>query len=1622
MGTRVGAAAPGAPKASPFGVANDGEPLIPAQDYRGVRKRALRRAIRRAQRSGATMYRGKALHANVSLPLPKVVASPASTGPRVKVFSWNCDGLSAALYAEILCWLGKHTEIDIIFLQETHWSKSMEWSTGEWHFCHSASLRRNSAGVLIGVRASFAKASTISWQESLPGRLLQVRCFHGHQHIDLICGYQHALGFGDRQKLQHIYQKRRAFWSELGKLLSSLPYRSHVVLGGDFNCSVTPLPKLIGSGVLAGPNTEAANADRRLFLDILQAQQLCILNSWSGKLATYHHPKGRSQIDFLAVRVSLADTEAKSCKPAESFLAGWRSAGHKPLVSSIKLLWKPWSGPRVTAAQAALKAASELGFGTQPVLRVLHAKVGSSHAVAGRERPSMPVRESSHGLITGFWQLRRRVSQLRWSNTRGIFLAWRLAIRLQASKRALERHLRHTKRAHLLAVLEQAEQAAQRKLTGGFYKFVNLLCPKSHTQRIRLRDQAGQLVDQQAECSMLAAHARRLFLGRHWTLPVLLPVPAALFSSQHWWKAFCAIPRNKAVPIFTPSINAWKGHASEVCGVLEEVAVAQLATRKPCIPAEWASVQIAWLPKPNKTPSSPENLRTIGLMSGDQKALLHIIKTHITEPIMKALHRTPQYAYRKGASTLDAILRSSEHCHQVRKQLDAHRSDLTTKLSGRSNVDVIGGLMANIDLSKAFDSLPYEELYLSLQGAGVDEPLCRLILHLHARTSCVILHGSCCETVPMSRGLRQGCPIAPLIFAAWSIRICKLIDGFLGQGWSLRHLTLFSDDTHCYWHVHSAQELERAIQQLSRVIAVLTEAGMSINFSKSAAVCGLKGKGVAAAQQRHFRWRDGALHLRLRRDTHDLFVPLGDSLEYLGITLSYHNFQLQTVKMRQAKAQANFARLHKVLRVNGPLSAKQRLRVYAACVLSCFLYGLLGVGLSASCFRLLFSGVCGHLRKVLRIHQEGVTNAQVLERAGIDLAAMLRTRAESLRHTINTDAGRDPELKDPEARHIAYVIEGLDAALEVTPSALLTRISQHSEAVLDCPVCGQYFSGSHNLVMHFNAKHPELNQTAKIPFVRHKHALHGIPRCRFCRATLFSWQVLEQHLTCGMCPRLKDGFGRGFSLEQIFEAVVAQEYTDPPEPPPRITASPSLLFDRKEHESPIHDVLDNKKLFIEYASTCALCSQKLQSAHKMKSHWRSSHISAWLLVERETSSLARSLSATFRNPCPYCASTARDLKAHCVQCPALFQVLAVRYLRSKRYTVDELQKESGPGKRQSERRAAYLDFDSSQMPLCRAFRNASVPQSDAPTEDSTHKTGPSSGSNVGSCFAPQKPANKRTPDMFKRFQGATATHQSVCSDSAQGSPSMVSNWCCSLRLANPHTQCYVNACILALGHAVGQRPLCPTLNRVFQLCQAHPIGQGPLHLAAHRELTALLPEWYFGIRQQDASEFLEALLRLDFSCIWSARVWDEGLRFCDSGMVIGLSLADPPDDLQGMLYTWHNQQFKHALDGARELICLQFGRYPHLIKNSRRVCIPSSVAVPVFVDALSYNVTWVNYRIESAVIHLGRRPTSGHYRALLQVGRSWYYTNDHVAAKRCTVLPEHERGCYLLLLIKAPVL
>ena len=385
-----------------------------------------------------------------------------------------------------------------------------------------------------------------------------------------------------------------------------------------------------------------------------------------------------------------------------------------------------------------------------------------------RARTALPALECSDGNILSLWALKKRLMRCSPSGVGGFFRAFREVTRFLRAKRALRKSIRSQKRQQLLDSLQLVEDAANRATTTGMCEYVKLLCPKTRRQRIRLRSEDGSLVTKQTECEMLAEHARGLWKSKRPQpeLPPLLPIAGEIFGVEAWASAIKIISSVKAVPVFTTLGTTWKQSLYAASEQLANLSWCSLSSSRPFILKEWTSVQIAWLPKPGKSPSQPAHLRSLGLMSVDQKALLHIIKGHLKPHVLGHLHAGPQYAYRSYVSTADAILRASCHCATVRGMLETYSSDLTSKIAGSHKQDLIGGVMASIDLAKAFDTMPHSEIYISLQEAGVPESLCRLVLHLHSQTQCVILHSSKCEVVPMRRGLRQGCPIAPIIFAA----------------------------------------------------------------------------------------------------------------------------------------------------------------------------------------------------------------------------------------------------------------------------------------------------------------------------------------------------------------------------------------------------------------------------------------------------------------------------------------------------------------------------------------------------------------------------------------------------------------------------------------------------------------------------------------------------------------------------------------------------------------------------------------------------------------------------------------------------------------------------------------
>ena len=228
-------------------------------------------------------------------------------------------------------------------------------------------------------------------------------------------------------------------------------------------------------------------------------------------------------------------------------------------------------------------------------------------------------------------------------------------------------------------------------------------------------------------------------------------------------------------------------------------------------------------------------------MSGDSKSFMVLLKNAAHRVVQQSLQSFPQFAYRSGASTLDAILRVTAHCHRVRGILEGICHTKTARLLGSQVPSLRGGLMVAIDLTKAFDNVTYSEMCSALCETGLDEAQVRLIAHVHLNTSCTVVHGDFEGSAGMSKGLRQGCPIAPLVYLAWSVRFLRQVNSRLPERWDLEHATVYADDKHLCWEIEGVDSLTRAIKELGVVLQVLHEMGMAVSYNKCEAVLSLKG-------------------------------------------------------------------------------------------------------------------------------------------------------------------------------------------------------------------------------------------------------------------------------------------------------------------------------------------------------------------------------------------------------------------------------------------------------------------------------------------------------------------------------------------------------------------------------------------------------------------------------------------------------------------------------------------------------------------------------------------------------------------------------------------------------------
>ena len=185
-----------------------------------------------------------------------------------------------------------------------------------------------------------------------------------------------------------------------------------------------------------------------------------------------------------------------------------------------------------------------------------------------------------------------------------------------------------------------------------------------------------------------------------------------------------------------------------------------------------------------KNKGSPEDLtnwRPISLLNVDYKIITKILASRVQKILASIIHEN---------QTCSVTGRSiSDNAHLLRNIQDyVDQKNLSTAF-------------VSLDQQKAFDKVDWQYLQQILNSFHFGPNFCKWIQILYSNiTSCIICNGHISEPFGLSRGVRQGCPLSPILYIlaieplAAAIRADKRIRGLkLPAGVEVK-LSMYADD------------------------------------------------------------------------------------------------------------------------------------------------------------------------------------------------------------------------------------------------------------------------------------------------------------------------------------------------------------------------------------------------------------------------------------------------------------------------------------------------------------------------------------------------------------------------------------------------------------------------------------------------------------------------------------------------------------------------------------------------------------------------------------------------------------------------------------------------------------
>ena len=721
--------------------------------------------------------------------------------------------------------------------------------------------------------------------------------------------------------------------------------------------------------------------------------------------------------------------------------------------------------------------------------------------------------------------------------------------------------------------------------------------------------------------------------------------PGVPFTKDQLTQALSQLPANKAVAYcFAPTIIL-KEQASAIADLLFPNLCNWWQQFPPKMPQRWRDGWMVLLPKPGKKTDRCAHLRPLALAEPCGKAIAGLLTQVAQTQILHKLCTVPQFGYMPQRSTFDAIRRVTQHVAQVQQLIYAQRFKLRNHRDSIASLPCHGGLQVYLDLSKAFDSVDRDTLWSALRNIGVSHDVLTLLEFLHLGSQYHVTNGQLSAQLLVTKGVRQGCKAAPLLWTVLVYELFQQLQRTTGQQWLRDFVTAFADDFNIACPIHCSADLDKHLRCIGQLLDLLKSFGLKVNPEKRTVLLTLRGSASKAVLQQHTCWHHDKRHLNIPCADGDTQMPIDTTAQYLGVTISYTSTAALTMQHRLKQAVKCFGRLRCWLRSTSKVNMQARFQLWKRTVVPTLTYGLGATGLTTHGIVAMCTEIHRQLRVIAGDHAYRThnTNQAVLQRFGWpsapDLLEAALNTMQSTVHRRQNQLQRDDILRDTD-----WTI--LDESFAVLRQVKTQLMSTDDDAIpsalcqFPCKLCNKRFPSSLGLYMHLKHAH-QIIQRYWSKFTPAKDAVNTVPTCTYCQKSFTNWRQLKAHVARHtenqtLTPQLSEAA----QTQVLYEQLLASDRGS-------VVIQALRTHDWNRLTQPLRNWL---------SSHCVLCDTHMISMSAMTYHTKQHHASCADTVLRNAPILWREIGAT--TPCRLCGTS--FVSEH--TCPTAHQLALLMHL------------------------------------------------------------------------------------------------------------------------------------------------------------------------------------------------------------------------------------------------------------------------------------------------------------------------------------------------------------------------